>query len=93
MFFSDPIFDMQVTLGIMALGFCISMVVFLVKRNIWLAGMIFSIIGNMAFLLALLLHSRMFQFYHILWMYSVSIGVWPLCNLLWIVFYVRNKKI
>ncbi len=91
MFFSDPIFDMQVTLGIMVLGFCISLVVFLVKRNIWLAGMIFSIIGNMAFLLNI--GSRMFQFYHILWMYWVSIGVWPLCNLLWIVFYVRNKKI
>ncbi len=91
MFFSDPIFDMQVTLGIMALGFCISLVVFLVKRNIWLAGMIFSIIGNMAFLLNI--GSRMFQFYHILWMYWISIVVWPLWNLLWIVFYVRNKKI
>lgn len=91
MFFSDPILDMQITLGLIFLSLLISLIVFLFKRNFWFAVILFSVLSNVAVLLNA--GSRMFQFYHLLWMYWFLIGVWPLINLFSIIFYVRKQKV
>ncbi|MBP9801837.1 MAG: hypothetical protein KBC83_04205 [Candidatus Moranbacteria bacterium] len=91
MFFSDPILDMQITLGLIFLSLLISLIVFLFKRNFWFAVILFSVLSNVAVLLNV--GSRMFQFYHLLWMYWFLIGVWPLINLFSIIFYVRKQKV
>ncbi len=89
-FFSDPELDMQITLGLIFVGFCASLIVWLIKRNFWFTCLFFSVWSNLAFLFALFTRSRMFQFYDILWMFWVSVFVWPLINIFFIIWYLKK---
>ena len=81
MFFSDPILDMEITLALVFVSACLGIIIGLLKKNWKIAIAVFSTLSNLAFLFAIFTQSRMFQTYHILWIFWVSVFIWPIINL------------
>ena len=79
MFFSDPILDMEITLALVFVSACLGIIIGLLKKNWKIAIAVFSTLSNLAFLINI--GSRMFQTYHILWVFWVSVFIWPIINL------------
>ena len=90
MFFSDPILDMDITLALVFVSACLGIIIGLLKKNWKIAIAVFSTLSNLAFLINI--GSRMFQTYHILWIFWVSVFIWPIINLFLIIWIVRSKK-
>lgn len=90
MFFSNPQFDMQITLILLVFSFVVSFVVYLRRKDIYKAFTIFSILANVSFLVNI--ESKMFVVYHIRLLSSFSLFIWPLLNLFLLVWIFKYKK-
>ncbi len=88
--FSDPEFDLTVSLIFLGLAFFIGLIFFVFTRKKLLSFIIFSVLGSLGFLINL--ESGMFIAYNIGWMKYVNFPIWPLINIILIIYYFKNKK-
>lgn len=70
----------------------LSLIIFAVSKNKLLPLLIFSVLVNGIFLFAILLRSLFFRIYGVEWLQYFSVFLWPLINIIFIIWYVRNKK-
>ncbi|HPN96273.1 MAG TPA: hypothetical protein PLK35_00755 [Candidatus Moranbacteria bacterium] len=89
MFFTDPGLDLQISLFLLGVSFITGLVVFAVTKKIKLAGIIFSVLGNLSFLISI--GSRMFIAYDLKWLQIFSLFIWPIINIFLIIHYFKNN--
>jgi hypothetical protein len=90
MFFSDPKLDLQISLGLLIISAIISLLIFIFTKKKFLALIIFSVLGNLSFLINI--GSFMFDSYHIKWLQFFSLLIWPVINIFLIIKYHSHKK-
>jgi hypothetical protein len=88
--FSNPILDLEISLFLLVASFVVGLVVLAISKKKLLALVVFSILGNLSFLVNV--GSRMFRFYHIIWLQYAVIFIWPIINIYLIIRYIKNKK-
>lgn len=80
MFFSSPEIDMQIMIYLLVAVFvCCLVYAFFVKEKIK-ALVLFSVLANLILLLFILVGTRLFHAYDILWFRTFSFFVWPIIN-------------
>lgn len=89
MFFSDPGFDLNVSLSLFAVSVIVALVVLGTTKNRLKAFVIFSVLGNLSFLVNI--GSRMFIAYDIKWLQIFSLLVWPILNIYLLIKYFSKK--
>lgn len=72
--------------------FLISLIFFVIKRNFFLSFLVFSLLVNILFIFAIFVRSLIFQIYGIEWLQYFALFIWPIINIILVVFYVRKKK-
>ncbi len=87
--FGDPSIDLKISIFLLAVSLVIALLVFAIAKRKFLALVVFSILGNLSFLLNI--GSEMFVSYGIKWLGYFSLLVWPIINILLIIYYVRTK--
>ena len=90
MFFSDPAFDLKLSLNFLGMSFIIAIIILAITRKKFLSLVIFSVLGNLSFLVNI--GSRMFVSYDIKWLGYFSLFIWPILNIYLIIKYFQNKK-
>ena len=90
MFFSDPGLDLKVSLVLLGLSFFVALIILVATRKKYLSFVIFSVLGNLSFLINI--QSFMFDSYDIKWLQIFSLFIWPIINIYLIINYFRNKK-
>jgi hypothetical protein len=75
--------------GIIAIA---TLLIFFKTRNKQLSLTIFSVFSNIVLFLASVSGSLIFRIYNIEWLQFLAIFVWPLINIILIVWYARKKK-
>jgi hypothetical protein len=90
MFFSDPTLDLKINLALLAISFIIALVVWAISKKKFLAIVVFSVLGNLSFLVSI--GSRFFIFYHIEWLKYLSLFIWPIINIYLIIKYFSKNK-
>ena len=73
-------------------SFLIALIVFLRSKNKLLAILTFSLLTNSACILTTLSGSLIFRIYGFGWVPFFSVFVWPIINIMFIVYNVRKKK-
>lgn len=90
MFFSDPAFDLKLSLNLLGLSLIIALIILAATRKKFLSLVVFSILGNLSFLLNI--GSMMFDFYGIKWMGYFALIFWPIINIYLAVKYINSRK-
>jgi len=89
LFFGDPGVDMWITAFLIGISIIVSLVVFALAKRKILASIVFSILGNLSFLLNI--GSEMFRVYHIKWLGYFAMLIWPIINIYLIFYYSWTK--
>jgi hypothetical protein len=90
MFFSDPAFDLKLSLNLLGLSFIIALIVWAVTKKKFLSLVIFSVLGNLSFLVNI--GSRMFISYDLKWVGYFSLFIWPVINIYLVIKYWQKRK-
>jgi hypothetical protein len=88
--FSDPSFDLSVSLILFSLAFLVAGIIWAITKKRFLALLVFSLLGNLSFLVNI--GSMMFDFYSIKWVGYFSLLVWPVLNIYLLINYFSNKN-
>ncbi|OGI27401.1 MAG: hypothetical protein A2359_01170 [Candidatus Moranbacteria bacterium RIFOXYB1_FULL_43_19] len=91
MIFGSPSLDLKLTIFLIVVVFIISLVVLIFARRKIFSLLLFSILANTVFLLGVLTKSDMFDFYNIVWLLYFSFFIWPIINILFLVYYAKTK--
>jgi len=89
-FWESPSFDLQVSIWLLVLSFAISLIFYFLRRNFIFSILLFSVLGNLSFLFNI--GSRMFVTYNMIWFSYFSLFIWPIINLLLIIYYAYKKN-
>ena len=89
MFFSDPQFDLKISLYLFAFSVLVGLIVLGKTKNKFLATMVFSILGNLSFLINM--WSRMFISYDLEWLQIFSLLIWPIINIALLIKYFSKS--
>jgi hypothetical protein len=92
MFFGSSTMDLNITIFLLVGAFIISLVILAVTKLKFLSVMIFSILGNLVFLMDIFTHSELFRAYHIAWLEFFSLLFWPIINILLIYYFYRPRN-
>ena len=87
--FGDPSVDAWITIVLLGISFIVSLLVLALAKRKFLSIVVFSILGNLSFLLNI--GSEMFRVYHIKWLGYFSLLIWPILNILLIVYYAKTS--
>ncbi len=88
--FSNPAFDLSVSLILLGLSVIVALIILVITRKKFLSLVIFSVLGNLSFLINA--GSFMFDSYNIKWLQYFSLSLWPLLNIYLIIKYFQTKK-
>ena len=88
--FADPLFDLNLSLFFLGLSVVVALIILAITRKKLLALVVFSVLGNLSFLINI--GSFMFDSYNIKWLQIFSLLIWPLLNMYLIIKYFKNKK-
>lgn len=89
MLFSNPQLDLRISLFLFGISILVALIVLGKTRKKELSLIIFSILGNLSFLINI--GSRMFDFYEIKWFGLFSILIWPIINIYLIIKFFSKK--
>ena len=89
LFFGDPSIDLWITIFLIGVSLIISLIVFALARRKILALIVFSVLVNVSIWLNI--GSEMFASYDIMWLKYFSVFIWPILNILFIIYYIRTK--
>jgi hypothetical protein len=90
MFFSNPALDLKISMGFLSLAFIVGFIIFFLTGKKFLSVLIFSVLGNLGFLVNI--GSRMFISYDLKWLQFFSLLIWPIINAYLIFKYLTIKK-
>jgi len=90
MFLTSPDLDLFLIIAALIVAVIISLAVGLVKKNFQVGAFCFSLLGNGIFLMNM--GSDFYRFYNLEWLLYFSLYLWPVINIFWIVFYIKNRK-
>jgi len=88
--FSFPSVDLLISETLLAASFIIGLIIWAISKKWFLALIVFSILGNLSFLVNA--DSRMFHLYHIIWLKYFSLLIWPFINVALIIIYQKQKN-
>jgi len=88
LFWGSSSIDLKITLFLLSVSLVVSLIVLFAARRKFLAVITFSILGNISFLLNI--GSEMFVVYNFLWLGYFSFFIWPILNILLIVWYAKS---
>lgn len=89
LFWGSASADLKVTIFLVIIAFIVALITYAVKRRIYFSIMLFSILANISFLLNI--GSDMFDAYNIVWLLYFSVFIWPIINILLIVYYAKTS--
>ncbi|MFA5961778.1 MAG: hypothetical protein WC848_03805 [Parcubacteria group bacterium] len=87
--FSDPTFDLKLSLGLLGLSVLVALIILATTKKKFLALVVFSVLGNLSFLLNI--GSMMFDFYDVKWLGYFALLIWPIINIYLIIKYFSQK--
>jgi hypothetical protein len=85
----DPSIDIRISFFLVAVSLVISLIVLIFAKRKLLSVVVFSILGNLAFLLNI--GSEMFDSYNIKWFGYFSLLIWPIVNIFLIIYYAKTS--
>lgn len=91
MFFGSPSLDLKLTIFSLGIALIISFIVLIFAKRKIFSFVLFSILANVVFLLGIFTKSDMFDFYNIVWLLYFSFFIWPVLNIILIIYYVKTK--
>ena len=89
MFFSDPTMDLKISLALLVVSFVVALIIWAISKKKFLAIVIFSVLGNLSFLVNI--GSFMFDSYNLKWLQMFSLLIWPIINIYLIIKYFSKK--
>lgn len=89
-FFSNPVMDMQITIGLLIISAIVSLIVYGVSKNIRKALVIFSVLANISFLVNI--GSFMFLSYGLVWLQYFVLFFWPFINIFLVIKYFKKNE-
>jgi len=89
LFFGDPSVDLRISIFLLVVSFIIALIVLVAAKRKILAIVVFSVLGNLSFLLNI--GSEMFVSYNIKWLGYFSLLIWPILNIFLIVYYAKTR--
>ena len=89
LFFGDPSIDIKISLFLVAVSLVVSLIVLIFAKRRLLSVVVFSILGNLAFLLNI--GSEMFDSYDVMWLKYFSVFIWPIINIALIIYYASTS--
>ncbi len=90
MFFSDPQLDLKISLYLFAFSILVGLIVFGKTKKRLLSLIVFSILGNLSFLINI--QSFMFDSYDIKWLQIFSLLIWPIINIILLIKYFQTRR-
>ena len=90
MFFSDPQLDLKISLYLFAFSILVGLIVFGKTKKRLLSLIVFSILGNLSFLINM--WSRMFISYDLEWLQIFSLLIWPIINIVLLIKYFQTRR-
>lgn len=81
--------DLKLTMLLIIVSLIVSFLLYVIKRKILLSVLIFSILTNVSFFLNN--GSGMFDAYNIVWLLYFSVFIWPILNIVFIVYYLKTQ--
>jgi hypothetical protein len=82
--------DLQLTIFLLIVSLIISVAIFAFTRMARVSLLVFSLLSNAIFLLGAFTHSEMFRAYGLVWLEFFSVFIWPVLNIIFIIWYVRT---
>lgn len=92
LFWGSSTIDLRITIILLILSFVVGLVTYLISRKLFLGFVVFSVLGNISFLLNI--GSEMFDYYNIMWIKYFSFIIWPVINivLIYLYYFIKSKK-
>lgn len=87
--FTNPALDLKISLMLLAVSFIVALIIWAITKKRFLALVIFSILGNLSFLVNI--GSFMFDSYNLKWLQVFSLLIWPLINIYLLIKYLSKK--
>ncbi len=84
--------DLSIMLWLFGISVIISLFIFIKLKNKALALLALSILSGGILFLASVSGSLIFRIYNIEWLQYFALFIWPIINIILVVFYVRKKK-
>lgn len=89
LFWGSASADLKITLLLIVVSFFAALILYAAKRSMFFSLMILSLLANASFLLNV--GSDMFDSYNIVWLLYFSVFIWPILNILLIVYYAKTS--
>lgn len=90
--FSNPSFDLSVGFMLFGISIVIAILVLILTKKRLLSLVIFSVLGNLSFLINIITKSEMFMVYSVVWLEYFSLILWPVINIYLIIKLVKTKN-
>jgi len=90
MFFGGPEIDLQIIIFLLGISLLASVSVLIFAKRKILSPVLFSILVNSIFFMAVLTSSDIFDAYNIVWLLYFSVFIWPVLNIVFIVWYAST---
>jgi len=90
LFWGSSTADLQITIFFLIVSFLISLVAWFFSKKFFVALLVFSILADISFLVNI--GSEMFHVYHIMWLKYFSVFIWPIINVILIVYYAKTSQ-
>lgn len=78
--------------GIIFIVFLVSIFSYIRSKKLFRSALLFSVGVNIILLIDALGNSLWFRIYNVEWLQYFAVFLWPLINIIFIIWYVRSKK-
>lgn len=89
LFWGSASADLKLIIFFLFVFLFISLLLYIIKRKLSLSVIIFSVLANILFFLNN--GSDIFDYYNIVWLLYFSVFIWPILNILLIIWYFKTK--
>jgi len=90
LFWGSSSMDLKLTIFLLGIAFVVSLFVFIFSRRKAFSFVLLSILANAIFFMGVITGSDMFDFYNMVWLLYFSFFIWPILNILFIVYYAST---
>lgn len=84
--------DLTIMLWLFGISAVFSLFILIKLKNKSFALLVLSIFSNIIFFLTAISGSLIFRIYNIEWLQYFALFIWPVVNIIFIIFYVRKKN-
>lgn len=91
LFWGSSSMDLKITILLLLVSLVISLFILILAKRKLLALVMLSIMSNLVFLADVFTHSEMFRAYGLIWLEIFSFFIWPILNILLIIYYAQTS--